>query len=262
MVSGSDGLDPRVSDLVQREIDGANTKTESAELHDVVKRDPLARRTLEEFSGLARGLDGLASVPPPAEMKRAVMREITTRSQPKRRSEGGILAWLWPGRGPALRYAWIVVMAVGLGLVVTYWRTLNHIDVDAGSVSGTLVPAAGDEGPTERTIDTQGVTGTMRTVDDAAGFGIALDLSGSGSLRVVFDFDPAVARFSGIEGGAPEAVQAGDGRVRIPAVSGRPVTARFERLGGAGITLGVRLERAETVLQEWTIKFPRRQVQR
>lgn len=262
MVSGSDGLDPRVADLVQREIDGANTKTESAELHDVVKRDPLARRTLEEFRGLARGLDGLASVAPPADLRRAVMHEITTRSQPPRRSEGGILAWLWPGRGPALRYAWIAVMAVGLGLVVTYWRTLNHIDVDAGSVSGALVPAGGDEGPMEWTIDTHGVTGTMRAVDDAAGFGIALDLSGSGPLGAVFDFDPAAARFAGIVGGAPEAVQAEDGRVRIMAASGRHITARFERLGGAGIALGVRLERAETVLQEWNIEFPGRQVQR
>jgi hypothetical protein len=262
MVSGSDGLDPRVADLVQREIDGANTKAESMELESAVKRDPLARQALEEFTGLARGLDGLASVAPPAEIKRAVMHEITTRSQPPRRSEGGILAWLWPGRGPALRYAWIVVMVAGLGLVATYWRTLNHIDVDGGSVSGTLAPATADR-PAAWTIDVEGVTGSMRSVDDAAGLGIAFDLSGAGPLGVVFEFDGAAARFAGIEGGSPEGTQAEDGRVRIPVTSGRPVTARFVRLGKpSGLSLGIRLERAETVLEEWTIAFPGRQVSR
>jgi hypothetical protein len=225
-----------------------------------VRRDPMARRTLEEFAALARGLDGLASVPPPADLRRAVMREITARSQPKRRSEGGILAWLWPGRGPALRYAWIVVMAAGLGVVAVYWRTLNHIDVDGRAVSGTLAPAPDEDRQTAWTVQAEGVTGTLRRIEDAAGCGIAFDLTGSGPLSVAIEFDPGAARFAGVEGGAAETSPAQDGRARIAVTPGRPFTARFERRGDAGVALGVRLERAETVLQEWTIEFPGRQV--
>ena len=188
------------------------------------------------------------------------MQEITARSQPLRRSEGGILARLWPGRGLALRYAWVGVMVVGLGVVAVYWRTLNHIDVDHGSVSGTLAPAPTQDQPAVWAIDTQGVTGTMRRVDDAAGFGIAFDVSGSGPLSLVIDYDPAVARFAGVEGAASDVARAEDGRVRIAATPGRPCTARFERPVSAGVALGVRLERAGAVLQQWSIEFPNRQV--
>lgn len=248
-------------DLVQGEIDGANTALESAELRDLIVRDPQAGRALEEFAALARGLGGLADVPPPAELRRAVMHEITTRSLPSRRSEGGILARLWPGRGPALRYAWVGVMVVGVGVVAAYWKTLNRINVDGRSVSGTLAPATAVDRTDAWTIDAEGVSGSLRRVDDPGGFGIAFDIAGSGPLSVVVAFDPGAARFAGVAGGAPEisdATGAASGRVRIAATPGSPFTARFERREGAGAVLGVRLERAEIVLQEWTIEFPGR----
>jgi hypothetical protein len=136
---------------------------------------------------------------------------------------------------------------------------LNHIDVDGGSVSGTLAPASPEDRPAAWRIDTQGVTGSMRRIEDAAGVGIAFDLSGSGPLSVVLDFDPGAARFAGLEGGGPEIAPAEGGQVRITATPGRPFTARFERRGDARLALGVRLEREEIVLQEWTVEFPGRQ---
>ena len=252
----------RLVELVQHEIDGAATAEESAELRGLLGRDPQARRTLEEFAWLARGLGGMADEPAPADLRRAVMHDITTRSRSARRSGWGIPARLWPGRGSAFRYAWIAAMAVGLGLVAVSWRTLSHIRIDGSAVSGTLLPAPAEGHPAGWTVEAGGVTGTIRTIEDAAGFGIAFDLEGAGPLSVVLRFDAGAARFSGVEGEASGTTQAGDGQVRIAATTGRPFTARFERLGRAGVAIGVRLQRDETVLQEWSMDFPGRQVSR
>lgn len=252
-------LDPRVVDLMQREIDGACSHEESAELEAILERDPAARQVFGELSAVARALDGMADIPAPAGLQRDVMNEIAVRPRPVRGIEGGRLAWLWPGRVPALRYAVIAVAVVGLGVVVSQWGSLSRIRVDGSQVSGTLAPAVERAverpgGPDTWAITAEGVTGTIRRIDRPDGVGIAIDVTGSGPLAVAVDFDPAHARFAAVDGDVAAIADDEEGLVRITPISGHPFTVRLERTGDAGSPVTLRLSRAGDVLREWTIE--------
>jgi len=263
MVTGSPDLDPRTLELVQRQIDGACSREESAELEAILGRDPAARRALAEMGAVARTLDGMADIPAPAGLRRDVMKEIAVRPRSLRGSEGGRLAWLWPGRVPALRYAVIVVAAVGLGVVLSQWGSLSRIRVDGRQVSGTLAPAVEPVvEPGTWAIAVEDAAGTIRRVETQDGVGIEVDMTGSGPLAVVVGFDPARARFATVEGDVAAMADGGAGLVRIVPTPGRRFTVRLERAGDAGTPVSVRLQRAEKVLQEWTIEIPGRQFSR
>jgi hypothetical protein len=77
-------------DLIQQEIDGANTPEGSAALRSLMEQDPEARAMAAELRRVATLFAQVAEREPPARLKRAILDALP---QPARASPGALLRW-------------------------------------------------------------------------------------------------------------------------------------------------------------------------
>ena len=75
-------LSERIKDLIQKELDGANSKRDSAELRRVLKRNREASRLYKELQITVKHLAETSPAHPPADLERKILKSIsTTRTQ-------------------------------------------------------------------------------------------------------------------------------------------------------------------------------------
>ncbi len=85
----SESNNPRLDELIQREIDGVNSAAESEALMKLIENSPDARARFSEMVGLAESIREIDSVDPPAELKESIMAAIARRALPAtKKSEG------------------------------------------------------------------------------------------------------------------------------------------------------------------------------
>src|SRR6266545_996945 len=78
-------------ELIQQEIDGANTPEGSAAVRSLMEQDPEARAMTAGLRRVAALLGQVAEREPPARLKRAILDALP---QPARASPGGLLPWV------------------------------------------------------------------------------------------------------------------------------------------------------------------------
>src|SRR6266496_2562481 len=78
-------------ELIQQEIDGANTPAGSAAVRSLLAQDPEARAMAAELRRVAALFGEVAEREPPARLKRAILDALP---QPARASPGGLLPWV------------------------------------------------------------------------------------------------------------------------------------------------------------------------
>src|SRR6267378_3456299 len=81
-------------ELIQQEIDGANTPEGSAAVWSLMEQDPEARAMADELRRVAGLFGQVAEREPPARLKRAVLDAL---AQPARASPGALLRWAAQG---------------------------------------------------------------------------------------------------------------------------------------------------------------------
>src|ERR1700758_5220960 len=80
-------------ELIQQEIDGANTPEGSAALRSLLEQDPEARAMAAELRRVAALFAQVAQREPPARLKRAILDALP---HPARASPGALLRWAAP----------------------------------------------------------------------------------------------------------------------------------------------------------------------
>ena len=85
-------MSDRLEELLQRELDGENAPDESKELRQRLADDADARARHERLLGVARALDEVGQVEPPAGLLASVMRAVRGLAQPQPRREGFLQA--------------------------------------------------------------------------------------------------------------------------------------------------------------------------
>src|SRR6267378_1511255 len=81
-------------ELIQQEIDGANTPEGSAAVRSLMEQDPEARAMADELRRVAGLFGQVAEREPPARLKRAILNALP---QPARASPGALLRWAAQG---------------------------------------------------------------------------------------------------------------------------------------------------------------------
>lgn len=196
-------IDARYVELMHAEIDGLNTERESAELREVVARDPEIRKSFTELQELADTLARVEPVDPPPDLKDRVLGALPAGSP-------GHTGSFRPQRdvrlraSVALRYAYPFAAGLILGIVGYY--------VVSGDTSGTVPPdpsdivgamTAHEPAPDAGTVpgvefDVAGIAGTARVGRVESGFSVEFDLDARVPVEVVLSYDTRDVGFRGL----------------------------------------------------------------
>jgi hypothetical protein len=132
-------------ELVNGELDGTNTSTQSAELTAILGEDEATRTFYEETKALFGTLGGIPEAEPPAELQERIMDSISREAAATAASAAsspGIMASVQRFFQPVLsKPAWAVGYAFAAGLLVGV-ATLNIVEVgdlqENAAVQGTM----------------------------------------------------------------------------------------------------------------------------
>lgn len=133
--------DDRYRELMDRELDGANTPEESAALKGYLAANPEARRQFDGLVRTVRLFDEAGSVEPPAEMEPRILDAIAAR-EAAGRERGFFLDFLSPRR--KLAYAFAAGIAVGIIVFVILYQAMSGGNtLDVRDVYGSLAAREG-----------------------------------------------------------------------------------------------------------------------
>ena len=108
----------RITELVNGELDGANSSSESAELAGILEQDASAKAFFEETKALFGALGSIPDAEPPAELRQRIMESIG-RETAVVPSTPGVIAAIQNFFQPVLkRPAWAMSYAFAAGLIV------------------------------------------------------------------------------------------------------------------------------------------------
>ena len=208
-MSNSGAIEEKYIELMNREIDGLNSREESAELQKYLRRNPEAERYYRELLFVAGALDRVPEVEPPVELKASIMRAIfgeeagaaaaagaKTRAGRERRP-ASILDLFRVRWEPKFAYVLAACVAVGFFLFVLFWRVVpGRAPRDLEALYGSIVSSqeAGQllaVQPVEFVLP--GVGGELHVRYEMKRILAALDLHSDSRIQVVFDYSKDVS---------------------------------------------------------------------
>jgi hypothetical protein len=143
-------IEPRLEDLVQREVDRQTTPEESRALQELAERRADVSAYLERIRGVSRQLEAMEPIEPPPDLMEEVMR--TVRRTPHAPPVGWLETLRLALRPTTLRYAGAFAGGIALGaLVVALAGTSPLSRNDRPALSGTMLP--GDRRAGLATVD-------------------------------------------------------------------------------------------------------------
>lgn len=184
-------IDHTIDDLMQREIDGANSAADSSRLQEMLSRDPAARTRYEELAALAAALARVAPVAPPAGLKDDILAAL-----PAGRYPAAARGWPWtvvPLR-PAVQLGLALALGLALGFVASLLVTGGpSAEVGLDAVAGTLLEpsARGFRPVAEAEMALPALRGRARLSRSPAYLAVGLELEADA---------PATVRLSGAAG--------------------------------------------------------------
>lgn len=134
-------MDPRLEELLQREIDGATSAEESAELHRRLMEEPAARELHDRLQRLAEDLRRVGQEEVPAGLRQEILAAVE-RSE---RARSGAVAT--HRRTPGVRRRDLLPFAAGLAAGLALFALLSggggpDPAVDPDALTGTMRPGA------------------------------------------------------------------------------------------------------------------------
>lgn len=213
-------IDERLTDLMNQELDGANTADESRELHGRLEADAEARARFDELRRLGEMFRESGEIEPPRGLHAAIVASLAKeRSAETRKRALGALAALPARRGrPRVGFAFAAGLVSGACLLaVVLLVTPLWSPVDPGRLRGALVSRDVKRISGEPLIfELPGGAGEARVIDIDGAVEVDVALSSPGPVRVILEH-AAGLRYDGIRvpGGAPHAVSVGSRSIEI-----------------------------------------------
>ncbi len=221
-MSSSGHIEEKYIELMNREIDGLNSRSESAGLKKHLRRNPEAERYYRELLFVAGVLNRVPEVEPPAELKASIMQAVfgkeagaaveagETRGAAAAAVRTGAEAKAGRERRPASildvfrirwepKFAYVLAtcIAVGFFLFVLFWRVVPgraprdlealYGSIVSGQEAGQLLPAQ------PLAFALPGVGGELHIRYEPRRILAAFDLSSDSRVQVVFDYSGDVS---------------------------------------------------------------------
>ena len=190
--------DEKLFRLIQQEVDGTNTDRESITLHEYCSLHPEARKLLDEHRALARTLEKIPAVNPPARIRAEIIRGIHPGRSPLVRRPAvfsRVFSSVAAFRPPYIAYAAAaVVIIVALVTFQSKYRDLVGNGRVIGTIGGatTAPPLNSDQ---SFDVSVAGISGTVQFEHDQGKTLVDLSLHSATGCEVTIDYDPNAIQF-------------------------------------------------------------------
>src|SRR5574341_571189 len=248
----------KYTELIHREIDGANSPHEIAELKAYLAANPEAQRFHDELASMSTLLREVHPVEPPAPLQDIVMYRLPNRyaAQPGT----GLLATLreWFEVKANFKYAYVFAGGLTMGIVMyaLLLQTTLQMPEDLNKISGTIgrrEPADNLEAARSWEINRDGVTGKINLKNAAGAVVAELALDAPQSISLTITFDEKLLAFKSLtildESASDEAVLI-PGALQLTHVGRKSYAVVFAKRGGAAGALHFEIIRAGELLYE------------
>jgi hypothetical protein len=218
-------IDPEIIELMNMDLDGALSPSESAELRRRIASDPEAEKYFESLRATVTTVDACEEREPPAHIEERILAAVPFGRYPAGSTRKGLAArleqWFF---SPRLRYAAVFAGGLAFGIIVyaaisydngrsddmldnsDYWGTMRHIN-DADGFKQTDVLG----------VDLDGVRGQVSLHESEAILLADVALESSGEIEWVLEYDAKGVSFDGYRcfDGARGNVVAGKAEMRV-----------------------------------------------
>lgn len=187
-------IPPEYIELMNREIDGANSAEDAQRLQAFLAENPPARVHFRELRDAVGIFDQVALVDPPVRLRQRILTAVDALDDAQRaakpvaesRSAGEFLRNLW--RRPRQRLAFATGVAFGLLLTAAAWQLTTKVgSIRNDDLSGAILREA-ESGRGARgeslTIGLAGVDGNVRTYYAHGRTLIRIGMNSEGRLRI------------------------------------------------------------------------------
>ena len=194
---------PPIIELINREIDGANSLEESARLKEYLARDRGAQNLYDDLVRVSARLKIVEEVEPPRNLRSNIINSIDfgRYAVKDRRSPLKWITDLIPQKAP-LRYA--LVFSLGLFAGVVVYALFADLDrdssIDVSKLYGTMLADRSSEKlePGDLAeISLEKVTGTITTMHTKGLVLVQVNLRSQQEIETIFDFDSGFLSFMG-----------------------------------------------------------------
>jgi hypothetical protein len=255
-------IDNKYTDLIHREIDGANSPQESAQLKAYLAANLEAQRFHDELASMSNLLREVHPVEPPAPLRDIVMYRLPNRYA--KQPQTSLLATLreWLEAKANFKYAYVFAGGLTMGIVMyaLLLQTTLQMPEDLNKISGTIGQREPAENPaTTRSLDInrEGVTGKI-DLKYAAGAVVAeMALDAKQSISLTITFDEKLLTFKSLtvldESASGEAVLI-PGAAQLTHVGRKSYAVVFTKRSDAAGALNFEITRAGELLYEQTVQ--------
>jgi hypothetical protein len=211
-------MEAKLAELIQRDIDGATSETESAALRQRLARDPVSRALHTDLSRITQVVEGIDEVEPPDGLRDAILTRVRDDDELRDRTRS---VGHWFGLSRSLRYAAVLVVGALIGLIAGPFVRDGGRGLDPSDLSGTMAPL---DSPDRLSVQGVGLAGSVARIESEDRITLGFDLNVAEPVWVVVAFDSISIAFAGLTptGNAPvaldvqesEIVLTGDGNHR------------------------------------------------
>jgi hypothetical protein len=253
-------------ELMQAELDGANTPADSARLRALLESSTDAR---ERFAGLQRVHAALARLPlaePPDSLRATVLQAVLPRPAPPGRANPGARpqprfggSWLWPGLRLAGAFALGALVASAPGLLMQSGSD-GPAGADPSDYAGTLAPRQRNATTVDDSrFESNLASGSFRMLDRHRLPVVEFEIDAGEPVEIDFECLRGCDGFQGYahRSGTPSRVQVEERKLSFVSYGRQAAVVfvgRVPETEGATVRLRVLANRA--VLHQDTLEFP------
>ena len=255
-------IDERYIELINKELDGFNTGSESKELEQFLSENDEALKYYDELLRTASALKRVEQVEPPSFLKTHILNSVKALPVPIRSGFGWVnnVLDLFRQR-PIARYAVVFASGLCVGilllLIADPWRQDGM--PDASKVSGSMVL------PTEiarmQKIDSVSLNGSgfrsvFKTLRGDGNITVECAVAASENLRLELSADPKELKFVGVNrlGGTDNDVMSTGGRVIFTGTKSEHGLITFAEIASPQQPIEVRVYKGGTVIGNVSVR--------
>ena len=255
-------IDERYIELINKELDGFNTGSESKELEQFLSENDEALKYYDELLRTASALKRVDQVEPPSFLKTHILNSIKALPIPTRSGFGWVdnVLELFRQR-PIARYA--VVFASGLCVGILFlliadpWRQDGM--PDASKVSGSMVlpkEISRLQKIDSVALDGSGFRSIFKTLRGDGNITVECAVASSENLRLELSADPEELKFIGVNrlGGTDNDVMATGGRVIFTGTRSEHGLITFAEVASPQQPIEVRVYKGGTIVGNASVR--------
>ena len=255
-------IDERYTELINKELDGFNTESESKELEQFLSENDEALKYYDELLRTASALKRVEQVEPPSFLETHILNSIKALPIPTRSGFGWVnnVLELFRQR-PIARYAVVFASGLCVGilllLIADPWRQDGM--PDASKVSGSMVlpkEISRLQKIDSVALDGSGFRSVFKTLRGDGNITVECAVASSENLRLELSADPEELKFVGVNrlGGTDNDVMATGGRVIFTGTRSEHGLITFAEIASSQQPIEVRVYKGGTVVGNFSIR--------